>query len=397
MNAPAGQSGLVLDDRRVGGRARRHLVAFALALACSPLAPSRHAAASCGAPAQLVVYWAVGCPHCEAARPAVAALIARHPGLSVEWVEIRNDAVGRARFLATTKRLGIEGAGVPMFVAGNRVVVGFREGDTEGELDEAVRGALADSAKEPPRTITLPLFGALDPSRMSFALLTVLVGLADGINPCAFYVLIVLLGLLLRTRSRRRIALYGGVFVVMSGAVYFLFMTAWLGLFLSLGGSRYITLALGALLVGMGLVNLKELVWFHRGASLMIPTKAKPGLFRRMRGIADAASLPAAFFGICLLAFVVNLVELGCTLGLPAIYTRLLSLRAGLSPAGRYAYLVLYNAVYVLPLALIVAVYVLSLRRLALTERRAKVLKAVSGALLLAFGVVFLAAPDVLR
>lgn len=183
----------------------------------------------------------------------------------------------------------------------------------------------------------------------------------------------------------------------MSGVVYFLFMTAWLGFFLAIGGSRWITLVLGAALVAMGLVNLKELIWFKRGVSLMIPERSKPGLFRRMRRIADSASLPAAIVGITVLAFVVNLVELGCTLGLPAVYTRLLSLHAGLSTAGRYAYLILYNAVYVVPLAVIVVAYFFTLTRIAMTERRAKILKVVSGVLLVAFGSLFLVAPDLLR
>jgi cytochrome c biogenesis protein CcdA len=138
-------------------------------------------------------------------------------------------------------------------------------------------------------------------------------------------------------------------------------------------------------------------IWFKRGVSLMIPDQAKPGLFRRMRHISESASLPAAFLGICALAFVVNLVELGCTIGLPAVYTRLLSLHSGLSTAARYAYLVLYNVVYVLPLGAIVTAYALAMKRVAMTERRAKILKAVSGMLLLVFGLVFLAAPHLLR
>ena len=361
-----------------------------LALACT-------AAAAAPSAARLTVFWGIGCPHCEAARPVVATLASEDPGLAVEWVEVRQDAAGRARFFETAKRLGVEGAGVPMFVIGDQVIVGFRKGVTEHELRRAIQDARAGAARAAPRTVDLPLFGSIDPTRISFPLFTVLIALADGINPCAFYVLVVLLGLLLHVRSRGRIALYGGVFVVMSGVVYFLFMTVWLGFFLAIGGSRWITLVLGAVLIGMGLVNLKELIWFKRGVSLMIPERSKPGLFRRMRRIADSASLPTAIVGISVLAFVVNLVELGCTLGLPAVYTRLLSLHTGLSTAGRYAYLVLYNAIYVVPLALIVAVYVLTLTRIAMTERRAKILKAVSGALLVAFGVGFLVAPNLFR
>ncbi len=347
--------------------------------------------------ARLEVFWGIGCPHCEAARPAVATIASENPALTVEWVEVRQDPAGRARFIETAKRLGVEGAGVPMFVIGDHAIVGFRAGFTEHELRQAINEARAGTRSAEPRTVDLPIFGTVDPSRLSFPLFTVLIGLADGINPCAFYVLIVLLGLLLHVRSRKRVSLYGAVFVAASGIVYFAFMTAWLGVFLVVGGSRWITLVLGVVLVAMGLVNLKELVWFKRGVSLMIPEKAKPGLFRRMRHIAESASLPAAFLGICALAFVVNLVELGCTIGLPAVYTRLLSLHTGLSTAARYAYLVLYNVIYVVPLAVIVSLYVLAMKRVAMTERRAKILKAVSGTLLLAFGLLFLAAPQILR
>lgn len=347
--------------------------------------------------ARLTVFWGIGCPHCEAARPAVAAIASENPGLIVEWIEVRQDPAGRTRFIETAKRLGVEGAGVPMFTIGDRAIVGFRAGFTEHELRRAIDEARAGTRAAEPRTVDLPIFGSVDPSRLSFPLFTVLIGLADGINPCAFYVLIVLLGLLLHVRSRKRVALYGALFVVVSGVVYFVFMTAWLGVFLAVGGSRSLTLVLGVVLVGMGLVNLKELVWFKRGVSLMIPDKAKPGLFRRMRHIAESASLPSALVGICALAFVVNLVELGCTIGLPAVYTRLLSLHSGLSSAARHAYIALYNVVYVLPLAAIVSVYVLAMKRVAMTERRAKILKALSGVLLLLFGLLFLAAPQLLR
>jgi hypothetical protein len=225
---------------------------------------------------------------------------------------------------------------------------------------------------------------------------TLLVGLLDGINPCAMWVLLVLLGLLLHVRQRRRLLLFGGVFVLMSGLVYFLFMTVWVGLFRLVGISRLITIGLGIVVLAMGLINLKELVWFKKGPSLTIPDQAKPGLYRRMRGVANAASLPAALLGITFLAFVVNLIELGCTLGLPAVYTRILTLRADLPPSMHYAYLALYNLAYIVPLALIVTVYVATLHRLTLGERGAKVLKAVSGTLLVVFGVVFIVAPGLL-
>lgn len=383
---------------------------------CPPLAPDtagttpwslpapRAAPAPAAPGSVLVAYWREGCPRCEEARPFLSALATADPALRVEWVEVRAAGDGLDRFVADVRRLGVQGAGVPMFVAGGEVVVGFRRGVTEEPLRAlARRAAAAPGATAGPADagaasrVTLPLVGAVDARRMPLGAFTALVGLVDGVNPCAMYVLVVLLGILLHAGSRGRMALYGGAFVLMSGLVYFLFMTVWLGAFSFGGVSRTITSLLGGVLVVMGLVNAKDAVWLKKGPSLSVPDSARPGLHRRMRAIAGAASLPAGLAGVTALAFVVNLVELGCTIGLPAVYTRVLSLRTELGPARRVAYLALYNLAYVVPLATIVAIFVLTLRRLVLSERGARILKGVSGALLLLFGAVFLLAPGLLE
>jgi hypothetical protein len=172
--------------------------------------------------------------------------------------------------------------------------------------------------------------------------------------------------------------------------VYAIFMTAWLAVFQLVGLSRAITMALGAVVVVMALINLKETVWFRQGPSLTIPDRVKPSLYRRMRAVAQTVQLPAMIVGVAALAFVVNLVELACTIGLPAMYTRVLSLRSELSGAARLAYIGLYNVAYVVPLALVVVVYTLTLHRLVLDERGAKILKAVSGVILLVAGLALL-------
>jgi hypothetical protein len=230
----------------------------------------------------------------------------------------------------------------------------------------------------------------VDPARVPLLGLTAVVGLADGFNPCAFWVLLVLLGLLGRVRARSRVLLLGGAFVAVSGLVYFGFMTAWSGLFALAGGAAWVSLVLGGALLVMGLVNLKDTIWFKQGPSLVIPDSAKPALYRRMRAVAGAASWPAALGGVLVLAALANLVELGCTVGLPAMYTRVLALHVELAPWQRVAWVGLYNVFYVIPLALVVVAWTLTLHRLALSEKGARVLKGASGALLVVSGVALL-------
>lgn len=115
-----------------------------------------------------------------------------------------------------------------------------------------------------------------------------------------------------------------------------------------------------------------------------------------MRGVVHASSLPAALLGVTVLALLANLVELGCTLGLPAMYTRVLSLRTELEAWHRIAWIAAYNLFYVVPLATIVVVWVAVAPRARLGDRGARILKGVSGVLLIAAGVVLLVAPELL-
>jgi len=372
------------------------LVAICLIVNQAAAAEPAKAGPEASARATLLFFWGVGCPHCEEARPLVEALANENPRLRVEAVEVRRDPEGRRRFLHTMESLHATVIGVPTFVIGRAYVVGYTKGETDLELRALVADALRHPREAPTRApIVVPWLGEIDPHTISLPLLTVVTGLADGINPCAMWVLVVLLGILVHVETTKRTFLYAGTFVVMSGVVYFVFMIAWSAFFELVGLSQVVTRIVGAALLGMGSVNLKDVVWFKKGPSLVIPQKAKPGLYRRMRGIAQAATMPAALAGISALALLVNLIELGCTLGLPAMYTRVLSLR-GVGPAARIAYLALYNVLYVVPLMCIVAAFIGLKRRIVMTERAARVLKGVSGLLLFGFGAVFLVAPDLL-
>lgn len=350
--------------------------------------------------ARLVFFWGVGCPHCEEAKPFLDALAKEEPRLSIEAVEVRRDPEGRRRFLETMTRLGATTIGVPTFVVGDSYVVGYLRGDTDRELREMVARALRPADEGAPGAdhtteIAIPVVGVVDPRTVSLPALTVGIGLVDGINPCAIWVLVVLLGILLHVKTTSRMLLYAAGFVVMSGVVYFTFMAAWSTFFALAGLSRIVTAILGGVLLVMGAINLKDSIWFEKGPSLVIPDRVKPALFRRMRGIAQAATVPAAFGGILVLAFMVNLVELGCTIGLPAVYTRILSMR-GLGALARFGYLALYNVAYVVPLMAVVVAFIAVRRRITVTERAARVLEGVSGILLTCFGALFVVAPEAL-
>jgi thiol-disulfide isomerase/thioredoxin len=366
----------------------------------------------CGAEAGervvLTLFWGEGCPHCEQEKMFLQKLQERQPGLAIRDYEVWRHRENKELYQQVLLSAGIKRGGVPVTVVGSSVILGFNE-DAGREIEEVVARCAKEGcpdgaeliAKHPltvatGRPLTLPLVGAVDPEKLSLPVFTLIIAGLDSFNPCAFFVLLFLLSLLVHARSRKRMLLIGGIFVLFSGLVYFLFMAAWLNVFLVIGRVAAVTLAGGVVALAIGAINVKDFFLFKQGVSLVIPDSAKPKLFERMRGLLRAESLVAMVGGAVVLAVTANAYELLCTAGFPMVYTRVLTLHQ-LSPAKYYQYLVLYNTVYVVPLAAIVAVLTITLGARKMTEWQGRQLKLLSGLMMCVLGAALIVAPAVLN
>lgn len=246
---------------------------------------------------------------------------------------------------------------------------------------------------EEDQQIILPLFGPIRLRDWGLPAFTFLVGLVDGFNPCAMWVLVFLLSVLVNLRDRKKILIVAGTFVFISGLAYFLFMTAWLNVFVLIGWARPTQIALGLLATFIGLINVKDFVAFGRGVSFSIPESAKPGIYARVRHIVTAKYLTAALVGAAALAVIVNVIELLCTAGLPAMYTQILTLQE--LPAWKnYLYLGLYIVAYMFDDTIMLALAVVTLSHRRMQEAEGRWLKLVSGLVILALGLAMIFRPE---
>lgn len=243
------------------------------------------------------------------------------------------------------------------------------------------------------------LFGreivSIDVAKIGLPLFTFIIAGLDGFNPCAMWVLSFLMTLVIYAKSRAKILLIGGIFVIASGGIYFMFMAAWLNIFLLAGYIQILTKIVAVVAIVVGLINCKDFFFFKKGISLTIPESAQPKLFKKMRELVQASALHAIILGTIVLAVSANLIELLCTAGFPMIYTKILLLQE-FSGAQYYLYLVFYNAVYVIPLAAIVSVFAWKMGGRKLTEKEGRILKLIGGLLMLILGLVLLINPQIL-
>jgi glutaredoxin len=347
---------------------------------------------------ELQVFVRPGCPHCEEAKRFLPELRRRRPDLHIRVRDIYQDPQALRELTELAERFGLQPIGVPAFYLRGKLIVGFLSGGTTGKtleslLDQPTSNAEQLSPNRPPDTIDAPLLGQLSVRELGLPLFTIVLGLVDGFNPCAMWVLLFLLSMLIHLQDRAKMFLIGGVFVTVSGLVYFAFMAAWLNLFFLIGMSRMTQMLLGGVALLVGGLNLKDFLAFGSGLSIGIPESAKPGVYRQVRRIIRAENLRGALAAVIVLAILVNTVELLCTAGLPAIYTQVLTTYS-LPGWAYYGYLALYNLAYVADDSLMLAVAVVTLSRRKLQESGGRWLKLLSAVVMLALGLVLLLKPD---
>jgi glutaredoxin len=349
-----------------------------------------------------------GCPHCVEAKVFLDELQREQPQLRIVIVDVVHDPAALERLQHLMVQRGEQAVRVPALRVGGQVFVGYSKGVTDRLIREglAQRSTAAppaascgaaqlpscgpDAARTPAEIFSLDFFGhPLMLDDIGLPLFTLAMGLLDGFNPCSMWVLILMISLLAQLHNRPRMLAIAGTFVAVQGFAYFLFMAAWLNLFLFVGLSRVSEVAIAVIALLAGAVNLKDFWHFGKGFSLSIPAGAKPGIYARMRAILQAGNMAMALLGTLVLAVLVQIVELMCTSGFPALYTRILTLRH-LDPLEYYAYLLLYDAAYMLDDAIVLVIGVITLSQRRLQEREGRLLKLFSALVMIGLGIYLL-------
>ncbi len=369
------------------------------------------------------LFWQEGCPYCERAHADLRSISAANPQIEFKPHKLGTKREYEKLYEASLSHFGYQQAAVPLVIIGERSFLGYFEGghstrqynDAIGQClkhgcPDVVAGlANADLGKVQmgqspaggwqtnllPTVIDVPLIGRVTLTNLSLPVLTVLLAAIDGFNPCAMWVLVFLIGLLLGLEQERRMWLLGGAFLAATAVMYFAVMTAWLNLVLFLGAVVWVRVAISLLAIGGGFYFLREF-WTKPEAVCHV---ASPGRRQRImaafRAIVQQNQLVLAMAGIMVLAVLVNFIELLCSAGIPAVYTQILAMNH-LSLAANYAYVGLYVAVFMVDDIAIFATAMIALRVAGLTGAYARYSHLIGGVVLLTIGAVMLLRPELL-
>lgn len=362
----------------------------------------------------LSLFWGDGCPHCAKEEQFLEKLTKKYPDLTISRFEVWKDSGNRKILEAVAKRLDTSAAGVPFTVVGEKYVVGYFDDDSTGrEIEnlviqcqitpcqnvvsqiQVIKQESTETSGSDAETIRVPLLGSIKVRDMSLPFLTLVIAGLDGFNPCAMWVLVFLISLLIGMHNVVRRWILGFAFIGASGFVYFLFLSAWLNFFLFIGFVGWVRVIIALVALSAAFYNLRTYLTKTDAQCKVTGGGKRQKIFTQLRAITARKEFIFALVGVVLLAFAVNLVELVCSAGLPAIYTHVLAL-SKLPTWQYYLYLLFYIFIFMLDDILVFMVAMVTLQVTGLHHKYTRFSHLIGGIIMAILGLLLLFKPELL-
>ncbi len=374
-------------------------------------------------PLDIYFFWGEGCPHCTKEKTFLKKIEKQYP-IKINGFEVYQNAENLKLLQQIGKQLNLETAGVPFIIIGDKALVGFLNEQTTGnQIKKMINQCLQDSCPDPiapiikkmqqtttseqkpvsepaqsemekNHFIDLPIFGEIDATQFSLPFLTIIIAAIDGFNPCAMWILLFLISLLLGMENKKKMWALGTAFILASGIVYFLFLSAWLNLFLFIGFIFWVRILIGLIAIGSGSYHLWDF-YKNRPGCKVVKSELREKFFTNLKFVTKIPSFWLAMIGMIIIAFAVNLIELVCSAGLPAIYTNILSL-SDIPSWQYYLLLLLYILIFMIDDMFIFVVAMVTLRATGISTKYTRYANLIGGIIILILGILLILKPELL-
>lgn len=240
----------------------------------------------------------------------------------------------------------------------------------------------------------LPLIGTVETKNLTLPVIAILIGLVDGFNPCAMWVLLFLISMLIGMKDKKKMFILGITFLLSSSLIYLLFMVAWLNVADLLLSINYVRVGIGIIALIGALVSLID-YFKHRkdnGCSV-VDDKKRSKIFNRIKKFTHEKNLLLALIGVVLLACSVNIVELACSAGLPVMFIQILSMN-NLTIIEEIIYIGLYMFFFLIDDMIVFFIAVRTMEVTGISTKYGRISKLIGGILLLGIGILMIFKPE---
>lgn len=259
--------------------------------------------------------------------------------------------------------------------------------DTDPDVDEYISNYISYKVK-------LPLIGEVKLKNLTLPLITVVIGLADGFNPCAMWVLLFLISMLIGMKDKKRMWILGSTFLLTSALIYLIFMMSWLNLANLLISVVWVRVIIAIVSLVGGIINLRGYIKHRKVSGCdVVDDKKRNKIITRIKKFTTEKNFWLAILGVIVLAISVNVVELACSAGLPVMFIEILSLN-NLTAIEEIIYIVLYMLFFLLDDFVVFVIAMTTLSLTGVSSKYGNLSNLIGGILMLFIGLLLMFKPE---
>lgn len=398
------------------------------------------------------LFYGNGCPHCAAEEEFLSDYLKDRTDVKLYKYEIWYDSHNQELLSKVQKEMGTTNKnGVPFTVIGKKTIVGYADGVTDEQIKDAINYYLnndyrdyageitgkvkkadvkEDTTKDESKTEdkkenkiekaddttsiqkekdkaldevnktlkTHPILKKINVKNVSLPIIAILLGLVDGFNPCAMWILIFLITMLFNMKDRKKMWILGLTFILTSGIVYLMFMLAWLNLATFISKIAFIRLLIAVIALVVGLINvykyIDSLKKKDEGCDV-VDKKDRKKIMEKIISITHEKKFIIALLGIMVLAASVNIIELMCSIGIPLLFTQILAMN-NLSTFSYMIYMFIYIFFFLIDDIVIFVISMVTLKVTGLSTKYTKYSHLIGGIIMLIIGLLLIIKPELL-
>ena len=368
----------------------------------------------------LYLFHGDGCPHCASEIEYLNKIESKYENLEIVKYEVwYNDE--NSEFLKSIKSsFGVDNPYVPATIIGDTIIIGYGDG-TGLKIERAIKYYLEndyidqveriknnefvkedlkdDFDKEEKKlddemTIDIPSLGKVNLKRISLTSAAVVIGLVDGFNPCAMWILLFLIGVLIGMKNKKRMWALGLTFLVTSALVYMLIMLSWISIAVKITTVIWVRNIIAVIALIGAIINIRSYIKSRKnGGCEVVDDKKRKNIFSKIRKFTSEKSFILALLGVIGLAVSVNLVELACSAGLPLVFTELLALN-NVSDSMKLFYTFIYIVFFLLDDLVVFFIAMFTMKITGISTKYNKYSHLIGGIIMLLIGILLIFKPE---
>lgn len=368
----------------------------------------------------LYLFHGDGCPHCAAEIEYLNNIARKYDNLEIVKYEVWYNEENSEFLTQVKESFGVNNPYVPTTVIGNTLITGFSD-STGNKIERAIKyyssndyidqiqriregtfdkDTYKDSFEKYENktdkdvTIDVPVFGKVNLKRISLMASAVIIGLVDGFNPCAMWILLFLISVLIGMKNKKRMWALGITFLTTSALVYMIIMLSWIQIAVKITTVIWIRNIIAIIALIGAIINIRSYIKSRRSSGCeVVDDKRRKNIFNKIKKFTSEKSFWLALVGVIGLAVSVNLVELACSAGLPLVFTELLALN-NVSDSMKFFYTVIYIVFFLLDDLVVFFIAMFTMKITGISTKYNKYSHLIGGVIMLFIGILLIFKPE---